>query len=53
MAKFVRKFLRSADEDDEEIKDIVNQIWRKFDSDRNGKLNKRETLRFINAFFKN
>ena len=35
---------------DEEIIDIVHGIWYKFDTDRSGKLNRYETLRFLNAF---
>ena len=52
MTEFVRKFLRSAEADDEEIRDMVERIWYKFDIDRSGQLNRRETLRFLNAFFK-
>lgn len=47
----MRKFLKSSEADDEEIKDIVNSIWYRFDTDRSGKLNRQETLRFLNAFF--
>ena len=45
MAQFVRLFLESDD-----IVDIVNRIWYKYDTDRSGKLNRRETLRFLNDF---
>ena len=36
--------------EDDEIMDTVNQIWKKFDADKSGKLNRRETLKFINAW---
>jgi hypothetical protein len=35
---------------EEELLDIVDSIWYDFDTDRSGKLNKKETLRFVNAF---
>lgn len=49
---FVRRFLRSREDDDAEIYNVVNNIWQNFDLDRSGTLNRLETLRFINAFFK-
>ena len=52
MTEFVRKFLGSAEADDDEIRDMVESIWYKFDTDRSGQLNRRETLMFLNAFFK-
>jgi hypothetical protein len=30
--------------------DTVISIWKKFDTDKSGKLNRRETLKFLNAF---
>jgi hypothetical protein len=38
---------------DEEIQDVVNTIWVKFDKDKSGQLNRRETLRFLNEFLSN
>ena len=35
---------------EQEVYEIVNQIWYEFDTDRSGQLNKMETLRFIKAF---
>jgi Ca2+-binding EF-hand superfamily protein len=29
---------------------IVNRIWQKYDKDRSGALNKKETLRFVDDF---
>ena len=52
MTEFVKKFLGSAEADDDEIRNMVERIWYKFDTDRSGQLNRRETLRFLNAFFK-
>ena len=36
--------------EDDEIMDIVDSIWNKYDTDRSGMLNRRETLKFLNAF---
>jgi hypothetical protein len=49
---FVRRFLKSQEDDDAEIASIVDRIWVNFDLDRNNKLSRFETLRFLNAFFK-
>ena len=38
--------------DDDEIMDTINEIWKDFDTDRSGKLNRRETMKFMNAFLK-
>lgn len=35
----------------DEIAEHVNEIWDEFDTDRSGKLNKKETLRFVNTLF--
>ena len=50
MAHFVKRFKVPLLSEDEEIIDIVNEIWNKFDTDRSGKLNRMETLKFLNAF---
>ena len=47
MAKFIRLYLEP---EPDSIADIVNQIWYKYDKDRSGKLNRRETLKFLNDF---
>jgi hypothetical protein len=44
MAQFVKRFKVPLLSEDEEIIDIVNEIWYKFDTDRSGKLNRIETL---------
>jgi hypothetical protein len=31
---------------------MVNLIWKEFDADKNGKLNRAETLKFINKFYR-
>ena len=48
MVEFARKFLASAEVDDDEIREIIERIWYKYDTDRSGQLNRRETLRFLN-----
>lgn len=50
MAQFVKLFMVPHAAEDEEIIDIVHEIWFKFDTDRSGKLNRKETLKFLNAF---
>ena len=50
MREFVKKFLVIEPTEEDEIMDIVDNIWDKYDTDRSGKLNRRETLRFMNAF---
>lgn len=44
----------SQPEDDVDLQDevvkTVNKIWHRYDSDRSGYLDKRETLRFLNDF---
>ena len=50
MRVFVKKFLLVEPTEDDQIMDIVDQIWDKYDTDNSGKLNRRETLRFLNAF---
>ena len=46
--RFVKSIL--GDNTDEIVKQTVHKIWKEFDTDRSGKLNKKETLRFLNAF---
>ena len=46
MARFVKLF---KPEDDEVVK-IVNRIWYKYDTDRSGALNRKETLRFVDDY---
>ena len=43
---FVKKFLGLQDE----ITEIVNSIWYRFDADRSGSLNRKEAYNFLNAF---
>ena len=53
MTRFVVKFLHIPNEPliiNDEIADIVNRIWYNYDRDRSGKLNRRETLKFLNDF---
>lgn len=50
MTLFVKKFMDIKPSEDDEIMDIVDSIWNKHDTDRSGKLNRRETLKFLNAF---
>jgi Ca2+-binding EF-hand superfamily protein len=50
MTMFVKKFMDIKPSEDDEIMDIVDEIWIKFDTDRSGKLNRRETFKFLNAF---
>ena len=46
MANFVRLFKPEEDV----VVEIVNNIWYKYDTDRSGALNRRETLRFVDDF---
>ena len=50
MAQFVKLFWTPSLNENDMIVKIVNDIWYDFDTDRSGKLNKKETLRFMNAF---
>ena len=50
MVPFAKKLMSIKPSEDDEIMDTVNQIWKKFDADKSGKLNRRETLKFINAW---
>ena len=52
MVLIVKKLLELQDKDSPEVIQKVNQIWKEFDEDRNGKLNRSETLRFVNTFFR-
>lgn len=52
MRVFVKKFLVIEPNEDDEIMDVVDNIWDKYDTDKSGKLNRRETLRFLNDFLK-
>jgi len=54
MGEFVKKFFGLSDDDYHNyVMDIVDEIWDKFDTDRSGLLNRRETLRFIIHFLTN
>ena len=52
MKRFVKNILGMSNEGNtyDLIINAVNKIWKDFDTDRSGKLNKRESLKFINAF---
>ena len=50
MSPFVKKFFDEPKSKLDELDTYVNQIWEKFDTDCSGKLDRRETLRFINEF---
>ena len=50
MAQFVKLFWTPSLNENDMIVKIVNDIWYDFDTDRSGKLNRRETLRFLNQF---
>jgi|TARA_B110000285_G_C14809393_1_gene461240 hypothetical protein len=36
--------------EEDEVAEIVNRIWYKYDVDRSGALNRKETLRFVDDF---
>jgi hypothetical protein len=50
MVRFAKKIMNFKPSEDDEIMDTVISIWKKFDTDKSGKLNRRETLKFLNAF---
>ena len=52
MTRFVINFLHIPVEviKNDTIADVVNSIWYRYDKDRSGKLNRRETLKFLNEF---
>jgi len=51
MAKFFKEFLKNPNlKERDEIIETVNRIWFKYDIDRSGALDRRETLRFVNDF---
>lgn len=45
MSRFVRRFIKK-----DEVAATVEKIWKTFDTDQSGKLNRKETLRFLNNF---
>ena len=49
MAAFVKTFMDLPAVYDDVI-GIINEIWYEFDTDRSGQLNRKETLKFVNAF---
>jgi hypothetical protein len=49
MSSFVKEFLDLPSGFDDIIV-TINEIWYKYDVDRSGSLNRKETLRFINNF---
>ena len=54
VAEFVKKFFNLSDDDYHNyVMDIVDEIWDKFDRDRSGQLNRRETLKFLIHFMTN
>lgn len=48
MFKFVTQFLNMPITKEQAIADTVNNIWREYDKDLSGYLNRRETLKFLN-----
>ena len=52
MILVVRKLLEIKDKNVPQVIKMVNQIWKEFDEDKNNKLNRAETLRFVNTFFR-
>jgi Ca2+-binding EF-hand superfamily protein len=51
MARFTRKFLKNQEVIPlGQISSTVDKIWVKYDLDRSGFLNRRETLKFLNDF---
>ena len=54
VADFVKNFFDLGDDDyQNSLTDIIDEIWDKFDTDRSGQLNRRETLRFLIHFMAN
>jgi Ca2+-binding EF-hand superfamily protein len=54
ITRFVKKFLNipgATEEDD--ISNLIQKAWYKYDVDRSGYLDKRETLRFLNDILMN
>jgi Ca2+-binding EF-hand superfamily protein len=52
IVRFIRLFLGIPHSLKDAIDDTINEIWKDFDTDRSGKLNRRETMKFMNAFLK-
>ena len=50
MLHLVEKFISIPTMQFCDILDMVNRIWYNFDTDRSGKLNRKETLKFLNHF---
>ena len=45
ISRFVRRFVKK-----DEVGAVVEKIWNTFDTDQSGKLNRKETLRFLNHY---
>lgn len=52
MARFFKKFtsIPTNIQGQDDIINTINEIWIKYDTNRNGTLDRRETLRFVNDF---
>ena len=48
--RFLKKEITSLNTEEDDVAEIVNRIWYKYDTDRSGALNRRETLRFVDDF---
>ena len=48
----VRRLLDNKDKNEKGVIKIVSDMWKDFDTDGNGKLNRLETFKFVNHFFK-
>lgn len=46
----MKKEITSLNTEEDDVAEIVNRIWYKYDTDRSGALNRRETLRFVDDF---
>jgi Ca2+-binding EF-hand superfamily protein len=47
ITRFIKKFLNIPSSDEDDIVDLVQKTWYKYDTDRSGYLEKRETLKFL------
>lgn len=52
MARFFKMFtdIPSSQHGQDDVVETVNNIWLRYDTDRSGTLDRRETLRFVNDF---
>ena len=47
MARFFRNFVKTPQPEFDQISKIIERIWFRYDDDRSGYLDKRESLRFL------